>query len=156
MSFMGKLNDAGQAKLDGYLKMLQDKDYLPAIKGISMVSRIFGTLSCAKAAATALDKAANDPDTKDVVAKVKADELAEAKAHAAAVVAPAPTTAPSTSAGRLPPAGRHAPLRPSRPTRRNSSLAVAAKDTPADAQTPNPSVSAIFVASSSCVKGLVT
>ena len=96
MSFMGKLNDAGQAKLDGYLKMLQDKDYLPAIKGISMVSRIFGTLSCAKAAATALDKAANDPDTKDVVAKVKADELAEAKAHAAASCAPAPTTAPST------------------------------------------------------------
>lgn len=80
MSFNSKLNDAGKAQLENYLKMLQNKEYLPAIKGIFSVSRTFATLPCGKAAAAALDKAASDEATKDIVAKVKAEEAKPAPA----------------------------------------------------------------------------
>jgi hypothetical protein len=75
LAFMRQLNQAGQTQLTGYLKLLEMKEYVKALKGLGVVNRTFGQLPCAIAARRALDKAKNDPEIKSALREVKAEEL---------------------------------------------------------------------------------
>lgn len=75
LGVFAKLNDAGQTQLEAYLKLLEMKEYVKALKGLGVVSRTFTPLPCATAARRALDRAGKDPQIKGAIRELKAQEL---------------------------------------------------------------------------------